>query len=110
MAATYASIVTASEAMEDSSLYDKVAESDNVEDEGSAPATTVGGSATRADTDYADEQMETLASPNTGAQSGTQDASDDVTDTAQCTTEVELCQLMEKIEPHGVFPTSHDGE
>jgi hypothetical protein len=33
MAATYASIVTASEAMEDSSLNDKVAESDNVEDD-----------------------------------------------------------------------------
>jgi hypothetical protein len=96
--------------MEDVSLYDKVAESDKVENDGSAPATTGGGSATRTGTDYPDVQMETLASPNTGAQSATQDGSDDVTDTSQCTAEVEPCQLMEKTEPRGVFPASHDGE
>jgi hypothetical protein len=110
MAATYASIVTASEPIEDSSLYDKVAESDKVEDDGSAPATTVGGSATRTDTYYLDAQMETPAPPNTEAYSATQDGSDDFTDTAQCTTEVVHCQLMEKTDPQGVFPTSHDGE
>jgi hypothetical protein len=110
MAATYASIVTASEAMEDSSLNDKVAESDKVEDDGSAPATTGGGSPTPTDTDYPDVQIETLASPNTGAQSATQDGSDDVTDTAQCITELERCQIMENNETQGVSPTSHDVE
>jgi hypothetical protein len=96
--------------MEDSSLYDKVAESYKLEDDGPAPATTVGGSATRTDTDYLDAQMVAPAPSNTGAQSATQDGADDVTDTAQFTTEVEPCQLMEKTEPQGVFPTSHDGE
>jgi hypothetical protein len=108
MAATYASIVSASEAMEDSSLYDKVAESDKVEDYGSAPATTGGGSSTRTDTDYPDVQMETLEFPKTGALSVTQFGSDNVTDTAQFLTEVEPCQLKENNKSHSVFPTIHE--
>jgi hypothetical protein len=110
MAATYASIVTASEAMEDGSLYDKVAENDKEEEEETAPATAVGGSATRTDTDYLNAQVETRAPSDIGAQFAMQEGSDDVTNTAQCTTEVEPCQLMEKTEPQGVPPTSHDGE
>jgi hypothetical protein len=96
--------------MEDSSSHDKDAESNKVEDEGSAPSTKVDWSATRTDTDFPDAQIETSTPPNTGAQSATLAGTDAVTDTAQCITEAEPCQLMEMIGPQSVFTTSHDDE
>jgi hypothetical protein len=91
-------------------LHDKEAESNKVEEEGPAPSTKVDWSATRTDTDFPDAQMETPTPPNTGAQSATLDGTDDVTDTAECTTEAEPCQQMEMSEPQIVFLTGHDGE
>jgi hypothetical protein len=54
--------------------------------------------------------METPDPSNTDAQLATLDGTDDVTDTSQCTAEVEPCQKMEMTEPQGDIPTCHDGE
>ena len=54
--------------------------------------------------------MEPPDPSSTDAQLGTLDGTDYVTDTSQCTAEVEPCQRMEVTEPQGDFPTCHDGE
>ena len=110
MAATYASIVTASAAMEESSSHDIVTGSSTVEDDVFAPSTIVDRSATRSDITISVVQMEPPDPSSTDAQLGTLDGTDYVTDTSQCTAEVEPCQRMEVTEPQGDFPTCHDGE
>jgi hypothetical protein len=110
MAASYASIVTASAAMEGSSSHDTVTGSAMVEDEVFAPSTIVNWSATRNYIAISVVQMETPDPSNTDAQLATLDGTDHVTDTSQCTAEVEPCQRMEMTEPQGDFPTCHDGE
>jgi hypothetical protein len=88
--ATYASIVTASAAMEESSSHDIV----TVEDEVSAPSTIVNWNATRNVIAISVAQMENPDPSNTDAQLATLDETDAVTDTSQCTAQVEPCQRM----------------
>jgi len=96
--------------MEESSSHDMVTGSSTVEDDVSAPSTIVDRSATRSDIAIAVAQMEPPDPPNTEAQLATLEGTDDVTDTSQCTAEVESCQRMEVTKPQGDFPTCHDGE
>jgi hypothetical protein len=110
MAATLASIGTASAAMEESSSHDIVTGNGTVEDEVSAPSTIDNWSVRRNDIAISVAQMETTDPSNTDAQLATLDGTDDVTDTSQCTAEVEPCQRMEMTELQGDFPTYHDGE
>ena len=105
MAATYASIIMASAGMEESSSHDIVTGSGTVKDEVLAPSTIVDWSATRNNIPNSVTQMEPPDLSNTDAQLAKLDGTDDVTDTSQCTTEVEPCQRMEVTEPQGEFPT-----
>jgi len=111
MAATYASIVTASAAMKEGPSHDIATASSTVEDEETALSTIVDWSATGDDISISVLQMEPPDPPNTYAQLATLDGTDnDVIDTSQYTAQVEPCHRMEVTEPQGDFPTCPEGE
>jgi hypothetical protein len=72
----------------------------------SPPSTIVKWSVRRNDIAISVAQMETSdpLTSDTDSHLATLDGRDDVTDTSQCTTEVEPCQRMEMTEPQGTSP------